>query len=266
MDQTFQFQGKYVSYNDIGTGQAIILIHGYLESKEIWDSFAEKLSSDYRVICIDLPGHGTSDVYGESHSMEFMASCIKLLADHLGIERFFLAGHSLGGYVTLAFLELYPGSLSGYCLFHSQPFADPEPALEKRRREKAVVRSGKKNLMYPDNVEKMYAKINLEKFQGSLRRSKEIASRIPGDGIIAMLNGMMERPSRQRLMEEGKVPCLWILGAMDNYIPVETISSRVSLPENAELVVLQNSGHLGFIEEEEHSLEIFRNFIVENTL
>ena len=161
---------------------------------------------------MDLPGCGLSDVYGEVHSMEFMATAIKELIDYLGIKKVFLTGHSLGGYVTLAFLELFPDHLSGYCLFHSQPFPDTPEALEKRKREIEIVKIGKKNLMYPDNVTKMFATSNLEKFSDALQRSKDIASRIPGEGIIAVLNGMMIRPSRVSFMEEGKVPCLWILG------------------------------------------------------
>ena len=81
----------------------------------------------------------------------------------------------------------------------------------------------------------------------------EIASGISGEGLIAVLNGMMARPSRLAVMEEGRVPCLWILGGMDNYIPYEAIQKRVMMPENSSVVVLRGSGHMGFVEEEELS-------------
>ena len=241
--------------------ESVVLLHGYLESSEVWEDFAGILSSQFRVISVDLPGHGLSDVYGEVHSMEFMADAIKNLIDHLGIKKVFMTGHSLGGYVTLAFLGLYPDRLNGYCLFHSQPFPDTPEALEKRKREIEIVKMGKKNLMYPDNVIRMFATSNLEKFSGALQRSKDIASRIPGEGIIAVLNGMMIRPSRLSFMEEGKVPCLWILGKMDNYIPCELIQTKVKLPANAKVVVLINSGHMGFVEEEELSVKILSEFV-----
>ncbi len=257
----FSFGSGRIHYSDSGSGKVIILLHGYLESSEVWNGFQEKLASEFRVISLDLPGHGISDIYGETHSMEFMASVVKEFLDSMKLTKVFITGHSLGGYVALAFLELYPGYLSGYCLFHSQPFADSRETLEKREREIAIVEAGKKHLMYPDNVTRMFAPSNIDKYSEALKRSKEIASKIPGEGIIAMLKGMMERPSRLVIMEEGRVPCLWILGSMDSYIPCDTVRAKVKLPSNAQVIVLKQSGHLGFIEEEKLSLKILTGFV-----
>jgi pimeloyl-ACP methyl ester carboxylesterase len=257
----FSYSGGRIHYSDSGNGTVIVLLHGYLESSEVWNGFAEKLKSEFRIISVDLPGHGLSDVYGEVHSMEFMATAVKNLVDSLDLKKVFLLGHSLGGYVALAFLELFPEYLLGYCLFHSQPFADTPAALEKRRREIEIVKAGKKNMMYPDNIIRMFAPSNLEKFSDSLRKSKDIASQIPGEGITAVLNGMMIRPSRLSFMEDGKIPCLWILGLMDNYIPCDIIRANVNLPPNARVIVLKESGHLGFIEEEENSLRAITEFV-----
>lgn len=257
----FIFKRRKIHYYDKGKGDTIVLIHGYLESAEIWDSLVAKLSKKFRIISIDLPGHGLSDIYQESNSMEFPATIIKKLLDKNGIGKIFLTGHSLGGYITLAFLELYPERLSGFCLFHSHPFADSPEAIEKREREIKVVQAGKKDLMYPDNVTRMFANQNLDKFPEALLHSREIASRISAEGIITVLNGMIARPSRLTFMKEGRVPCLWILGSMDNYIPCETIQQKISLPSNAEVVILSNSGHLGFIEEEERTVEVLTEFV-----
>jgi len=255
------FEGRKINYNDTGKGFPIVLLHGYLESSEVWNGFEEKLASEFRVISVDLPGHGKSDVIGETHTMELMASVVKDLIDTLKLPKVFIVGHSLGGYVTLAFLEYFPGHLSGYSLFHSQPFPDTPEAIEKRVREIVIVKAGKKHLMYPDNVTRMFASSNLDTFSEALQRSKDIASLIPGEGIIAVLNGMIQRPSRLSFMEEGKVPCLWILGSMDNYIPCEAIQKRVKLPGNAKVMVLEQSGHMGFIEEEELSLKTIADFV-----
>jgi pimeloyl-ACP methyl ester carboxylesterase len=107
----------------------------------------------------------------------------------------------------------------------------------------------------------MYASVNLDKFREQLQRSKDIASTIRDEGIIAVLNGMMNRSSRIKFMEEGKVPCLWILGKMDNYISCKEIQEKVKLPANAKVVVLENSGHMGFIEEEDLAVKVLTEFV-----
>jgi pimeloyl-ACP methyl ester carboxylesterase len=261
MKEIFNYKGGKIYYYDKGKGDVIVLLHGYLESAEVWNGFEEKLSAGYRTISIDMPGHGQSDIYGDTHTMEFMATVIKELISGLGIGKIFLTGHSLGGYVALAFIELFPDFLTGYSLFHSHPFADSPEAEAKRLREIEIVKAGRKELIYPENVLKMFAPSNVEKFAMELERSKKIASMIPGDGIIAVLRGMMDRPSRLSVMEMGRVPCLWILGSMDNYIPCDIILPQVKLPSNAEVVILNKTGHLGFIEEEDLSVSVLTDFV-----
>jgi pimeloyl-ACP methyl ester carboxylesterase len=261
MENFFQYRSGRIYYTDQGSGHVLVLIHGYLETSEVWKNFARKLARQYRIITMDLPGHGRSDICEEAQTMEFMAVAIKELLKSLDTGKVFLTGHSLGGYITLAFAELFPEMLSGYCLFHSHPLADTQEALEKREREIALIKAGKKDLMYPENIAKMFAAVNLDKFSDALKRSKEIASSISAEGIRAVLKGMMARPSRLAVMERGKVPCLWILGKMDNYVNCELAKSKVKLPKNAELVILNNSGHLGFIEEEERSIDVLTEFV-----
>lgn len=262
MNYYIHYNGGKGYYYDKGEGEPVILLHGYLETSDIWAGFADKMAKKFRVISVDLPGHGLSKVYSESHSMEFMAGALKSLMENLHLPKAFITGHSLGGYVALAFLELYPGLLSGYCLFHSHPFADRPEAIAKREREIKVVRAAKKYLLYPDNISQMYATRNLGKFSAELQRSKDIAATIRDEGIIAVLNGMMNRPSRLKVMEEGKLPCLWILGRLDNYISCNDVISKVRLPSNARLEILENSGHMGFIEEQDLSVKLVSDFAV----
>lgn len=254
--------GRKIWYTDSGKGpQTVVLVHGYLESSEAWNGFADRLSSAFRVIAPDLPGHGHSEVYSETHSMEMMADIIRELLEMLNITKAVMVGHSLGGYVTLAFLDLYPHMLKGYCLFHSHPLADTPEIVEKRKNEIAAVMAGKKDLFYPDSVEKMFAPMNIDILKDQVKRSKKIASVIPGNGMIALLNGMIKRPSRVGVMEEGRVAGLWILGTMDNYIPFGSIQEKVKLPPDAAIFVLQKSGHMGFVEEEEIAADAVTKFI-----
>ena len=257
----FPYKNSNIYFSDSGNGKVIVLLHGYLESSDVWAGFEKALSANFRVISVDLPGHGKSEVAGTVHSMEFLASVIRGLLDNLGIKKVFLTGHSLGGYVTLAFLEMFPEYLSGYCLFHSHPFSDTPEIIEKRMKEIDIVKTGNKEFLFSNNIMKMFATANLLKFDVVREKLLNDLAEFPCEGIIALLNGMMARPSRLSIMESGKKPCLWILGAMDNHIQYDIIQTRVKLPSNARVEILKNSGHLGFIEEEERSAELITEFI-----
>ncbi len=260
MIRNIEFDGIKVSYSIKGSGKPLVLLHGYLEAGEVWDPLAERLEAKYRIIVPDLPGHGRSGIKGEVHTMEFLAGAVREVIRDAGEQKVMMVGHSLGGYATLAFVELFPELLSGYVLFHSHPHADTPEAIERRNREIAVVKAGRKNIMYPGNVSMMFAKENLKSMTAELERSKKIASRNPGKGIIAMLNGMIARPSRQYILENGNVPLLWILGRHDLYFSPEKAMRDTGLPHNAGVVILEKSGHLGFIEETGRSAELIESF------
>ncbi|HKK40944.1 MAG TPA: alpha/beta fold hydrolase [Bacteroidales bacterium] len=253
--------GKRISYTDSSTGYPVVLIHGYLETSESWDGFADKLAEGFRVIAIDLPGHGSSDLIGETQTMEDLATSVKSLLDNLGISDFFLIGHSLGGYITLAFVEMFKSVLSGYCLFHSHPFPDTDEAIEKRKKEVAMAQSGQKELFYRENVKMMFAGQDLKKCLSAVEKAVDIASGIDARGISAVLKGMMLRPSRLNVVEEGEVPFLWILGALDKYIDCNKVRAKIAMPVNASLVILEASGHMGFIEEQDKAVAIVSEFI-----
>lgn len=262
MKKFFNFRKGRISYSDEGEGDVLVLVHGYLETSAIFNNFAGKLAKRFRVISVDLPGHGGSDIFGETHTMEFMAAAIKDLLENAATGKIFLTGHSMGGYVTLAFADLFPEKLNGYCLFHSHPFADTPEVVERRKMEIRLINSGTRDMFFEGSIRKMFATDNIDKFNTELKRSKEISATIPDQAVISVLNGMMVRPSRLYVMEEGKVPCFWILGAMDNYIDWYQIQTRVKLPDNARVLVLKNSGHMGFIEEEELALEKISEFVI----
>ena len=112
---TIKFQKKNIFYTDEGTGKVVVLLHGFTESQKIWKNFAKKLSAKYRVITIDLPGHGKSESPGAVHSMELMANVVFAVLKKLKAGKCMMIGHSMGGYVTLAFAEKYPKKLKGFC-------------------------------------------------------------------------------------------------------------------------------------------------------
>lgn len=252
---------RIVHYQVFGKGEPLVLLHGYLESLEIWGKFASQLSEKFRVISIDLPGFGLSDAFSKTHTMEFFSEATIAVINKLEIDRFVLVGHSLGGYVTLAFLDRYPHKIKGLCLFHSHPFPDSAITIEKRKREISLVNKGKQELIFNINIPNAFANINIDKLSYEIEKAKTIAAKTQPEGIIAALNGMMQRQSREKILAETNVPVLLILGKHDNYIPYREVGMKIRLPENGKIITLENSGHMGFIEETGLAVSVLSNFV-----
>ena len=253
------FKNTNINYNIWGQGKTIVLLHGYLESKEIWNEFADKLAENFQVITLDLPGHGNSSLPNGSLTVEKMAESVKLILDKEKISSCVLIGHSMGGYVALAFLALYPELLSGFCLFHSSPFADTKEKKQNREREINIIRQGKKAQVYTSHFPNAFAKENVKIFADEIEKCKERAKNMSDIGIIAALEAMKNRPDRSKILKTTKVPVQYIIGERDNFIPME-ILNKLQLPDHSEVVVLEKSGHMGFIEEKENALEAIINF------
>ena len=254
------FKNGKINFSDKGSGHAIVLIHGYMESSEVWENFADRISQNFRTLCIDLPAHGLSDLCNEINSMELMAESVIAVLDSLNISKALLVGHSMGGYVALAALQLFPERLSGITLFNSHPFADSPEVIEKRNKTIALVEAGKKESIIPGFVQNLYAAKNFKTMSGAVEKSLSIAFDTSDKAIIADLKGMIARPSRVGLVEDGKVPLLWILGDKDNHINYDEALKSVKLPPNTEVAVFLDVGHMGFIEAEEDSANILIKF------
>lgn len=247
-------------YQDLGNGPVVVLLHGYLESLKIWKSFASELSKNFRVISPDLPGHGKSELTEEIQTMDSMAYEIKLLLDHLEISSCIMVGHSMGGYVALSFLEKYPFMLIGISLFHSSPFADTMEKKNHRDREINLINQGKKSLVYYNHIAKTFAKDNIYLYPEINEKLLRMGDKSNPNGIVAALEGMKIRKDLSDLLEKTEVPVQYIIGKMDNFIPFD-IMDRMKLPKNADIVILENSGHMGLFEEEEKSLDSVIGFI-----
>jgi len=252
---------KKVNYSDQGKGKVIILLHGYLESIEIWSEFTNELSKKFRVICFDIPGHGQSDSIGDKHTIESITRLMYKSLNELNIDKCFMIGHSMGGYITLMFQKLFPEKLLGFSLFHSHPYADSNEIKKKRLREIQFVNDGKKDLIAKYNIPNAFANDNLDLFKQNVETAKIIALRTSKSGIVANLHAMMNRPDLSNSLSKTKIPFLYIAGKKDNYINFSDIKEKIKLPINSKFVSLENSGHMGFIEEKEISLKIINQFI-----
>jgi len=248
-----------VNYRDTGSGNPVVLLHGFLGSLEIWNKFADSLSMNFRVICIDLPGHGNTDCFSEVHSMDFMAGTVKDVLDTLKIQNAVMIGHSMGGYVALAFASLYPGFLKGLGLFHSQAADDNEEAKMNRTRTIQIVEQDKAGFIQ-QFIPDLFAPENISIYPDEIRRLKQIAAGTPKEGITASLKGMKDRRDHVQILKNMEIPVLFIVGKRDKRIPAEIIMPQLALAAHTEALIIDHTGHMGFVEAHNKTLEFIRSF------
>ncbi len=256
---TTKFQKKTISYTDEGSGKVIVLLHGFTESSKIWTNFSTQLSKKYRVMTIDLPGHGKSGRIEKTHTMEMMADVVQSVLKKAGIGKCLMIGHSMGGYVTLAFAQKYPKMLKGFGLFHSHCFADSPEDVINRNRTIAIVEKDKFCFvaqfipgLFPPEVH--------EKFSGQIERLVQRASKMEKESVIAALEGMKIRKDQTELLKETSLPVLFILGLKDSKAPVAKLWEMISLPAKSQALILKNCGHMGYIESPDDCLGAIQGF------
>lgn len=247
MNQTL-YKNTKISYSEAGKGRAIVLLHGFLENQSMWQNLVPELSKKHRVITIDLLGHGESDCLGYVHSMEENAASVHAVLSELRIRKAIFVGHSMGGYVALAFAEMFPSNVKGLVLLNSTSKADSEERKANRDRAiKAVkkdyvgfVRLSIANLFNPDNRERL---------SNEIEKVKTEALKTPLQGIVASLEGMKIRKDREIVLHSATYPILLILGKKD---PVLNYEDGVKQIENTSLkLVTFPDGHMSHIENKE---------------
>ena len=231
--------------------RCVVLLHGYLESMLVWDEFVDLLKDKVRVVTLDLPGHGVSMVDREVHTMEYLADCVANAMEALGIKRYSVVGHSMGGYVALAMVEKYAANIESVVLLSSTTSADSQEKCDRRRREIELIKAGKKNTLARLVPHAGFAPENVKRLSSYIEDIGEMILLTEDDGVIAILAGMIERKSRGEMLRDSGVPHMFIFGRHDYYIPVEVADEMIAADPNAEVVWLEHSGHMGFYEEPE---------------
>jgi pimeloyl-ACP methyl ester carboxylesterase len=256
--------GTALRISDTGlseSGRTVVLLHGYLENLNIWDEVMGLIQPHARVIALDLPGHGISQIRGPIHTMDFLAETVYAAITGLGVEKCTVAGHSMGGYVALALAAAHPDILDGLVLFSSTPNADGPEQLKDRERDIAIVEGGKKELLSRTIPGRGFAPENRKRMADEIEDLAELVMLTEDEGITALLKGMAARPDRGDVLRVLKVPQLFILGRHDEYITPERAAAMIADQPQARVVWLEHSGHNGLIEEPREAARAILGFI-----
>ena len=250
-------QNATITYVDKGEGKTIMLLHGFCGSSRYWEEVIPALSEYCRVIVPDLPGHGQSTTTLENYSISDIAGMMNDLLDELNIEKVTMFGHSLGGYITLAFAEKYSDRLNGFSLVHSTAYPDTEEAKKGRSANAANLKQEGIKPFIDGLIPKLFSPDHLEKHY--VETAKEIGYLTSAQGAINTLIAMRDRPDRNHVLEMTTLPVLLVAGEQDQVIPPEKTFSVSK--DNIKHALIEDSGHMGMYENPTQMISAFSAFL-----
>lgn len=255
--KTTIFKNTKISYTEQGKGTAVVLLHGFLENQSMWEAFVPEFSKKYRVITIDLLGHGQTECLGYVHSMEDQADMVHHVLHELKIRKAILVGHSMGGYVALAFAELYPDTMKGLVLLNSTSRADSDE--RKLNRDRAIV-AVKQNYsaFVRMSIANLFSEDNRERLAEQIEHVKLEALKTPLQGVVAALEGMKIRNDREVILHFAPYPILLILGKKDGVLIYEDNLEQIE-GTKVKLIAFPD-GHMSHLENKKQLMKVLLEF------
>lgn len=246
-----------ISYTDTGSGKCIVFLHGFLENKSMWEDLAQEFSQKYRVICIDLLGHGDTEPLGYVQTMEDQADMVYHVLKQLRIKKVVFAGHSMGGYVALAFAEMFSEMVNGIALINSTSRADNDE--RKKNRDRAIQAVKKDHSTFVRlSIANLFHEDNRERLSEQIEDVKQEALKTPLQSIVASLEGMKIRKDREVLLHFAPYPMVLILGKGDPVLPFDETVDQID--GTAIQLVTFEGGHMSTLENPEELKETLRKF------
>lgn len=265
MQKIFNNQDVEISYTDVGEGNIVVFLHGFGEDGSIWKNQIDFLVKFYRVIVPDIPGSGGSSLLKKQDtSIEDYAISIHQFLESILPERnttITLLGHSMGGYITLAYAKIFSQQLNGFGLIHSTAFADSEE--KKLVRLKAIETINQYGaypflkITIPNLFAADFKQKHPEQVEELIAKSKAFTEPSLEQYYIAMMN----RTDATSVLKESRVPVLFVMGTEDIAAPLQDVLQQCHLPKQSHISILENVGHMGMMEATEKVNNAILNFV-----
>jgi len=257
-ESTVELNGRPVFYRSVGEGPALVLLHGFAEDGRVWREQYDRFPA-HRLIIPDLPGSGRSPAQPDM-TMEGLAATVHTLCQALGAGPSLLIGHSMGGYIALAFAERYAKDLTGLGLFHSSAFADTEEKKATRRKGIAFMEENGAFEFLKTSTPNLYSDETKKDRPELVQEQLETVKDMGKEALVAYYEAMMQRPDRTAVLRTTTVPVLFILGRSDTAVPLADGLKQCHLPATSIVHVFEKSGHMGMQEEKERAGDALEAF------
>jgi len=258
MQKFIPYKNIQIAFTAQGKGEAIVLLHGFLENSTMWENIIHDLEKNYQVITIDLLGHGNTERLGYIHTMEEMAQTVSYVLDDLQIEKASFLGHSMGGYVALAFAELFPTRIQKLLLLNSTPLADSSERVANRNRAIRLVKQNK-DAFISMAITNLFGKESREQLREKINALVKEAQQLPNENIVAVMEGLKTRKDRTHILNNFTGEKIFLAGEEDEIVPLESLQ-QLAKETNTQLKAFKG-GHMTHLEAKEELLVLFKNSI-----
>jgi len=261
--RSFEFDNRQMGYVKTGAGPAVILLHGFGEDHHIFNSTVTALEKTYTVYTPDLLGTGMSPIntFPSNFSIEYVADSTAALIQHEKIENCVLLGHSMGGYVALAFAKKYPQYLKGFGLLHSTALPDTPIKIENRLRGITFIEKFGAATFLETTAPNLFGTYTQKNHPQLITEFIQSIPSFSNGALTSYYQAMMQRPDLTSVLETTPLPVLFILGDQDIAVALEDTLPQTKMPQTAYLYVLENCGHMGMLEQPIHFNKAVLDFL-----
>jgi len=246
-------------YKSEGSGETVILIHGFLENLEMWDGIAVELLKTHRVIRMDLPGFGKTAYKEGDSSIKGYAAEIHVLIKQLKVDSFTIIGHSMGGYIALELAKISPEKVNHIILFHSTASADSELKKKDRNRAISAVKE-KKNIYLKTAIPFLFSELSLKNCASKIQKMRKDAEDLNPKGIINALRAMQYRTDHNCELNSLRCKKTYIAGILDPLLPIQNLKTEAQT-NKADFIEIENAGHMSHWENTSRLIEVLKKVI-----
>jgi len=250
-----------IFYSDSGEGLPVVLLHGFCETSDIWSGLQNQLSKNFRVITVDLPGFGGSPLLDYQFILEDVAKEIKSFLDSIKLNKYVLIGHSLGGYIALAFSKLFEDELLGLGLFHSNIFEDEMDKKESRTKLIEFIKANGVKTFIKTFIPSLFYKENINALKDIIYNLKKSAEQSNPESVIQYARAMRDRKGSEEMLKKFSKPVMFIIGEEDISMPLHKSLKQVKVPENSHFLRLAKTGHMGMLEKPIGTTQFIEGFL-----
>ena len=252
MEKSIAFRNGTLRYRMEGSGQPLCLVHGFAEDGEVWNEQVEFLKSKSTLILPDLPGSGKStplrDDHGKSPSIADYAEGVRTIITHEKIEKFTLIGHSMGGYVSLAYAQAWQSTLTGLGLFHSTAYADSAEKITARQKGIAFINTHGVLEFLKQSTPNLFANDFKQREPGRIDKLIERGTNFSAATLVQYYEAMMVRPDMTGLLKVIEIPLLFVVGEEDKTLNLQDSLAQAHMPVLSNLHLFPHVAHMGMWE------------------